>query len=483
MAKNKDVHPEVKAPKAAKLPKDGYEAELARLQAELVTMQQWVKETGSRVVVIFEGRDAAGKGSAIKRITQYLNPRLVRIAALPAPSDREKTQWYFQRYIAHLPAAGEIVIFDRSWYNRAGVERVMGFCSESDYERFLRQVPVFEQMLLDDGIMLRKYWFSVSDVEQEKRFRSRADDPMRRWKLSPMDVESITRWEDYSRAKDRMFAHTDLPSSPWFVVESEDKKRSRLNVIAHLLNSVPYMHIQPPAVEIPERPKALGYARPPRSSQRYVPDHAQSVVDGTAPAVVAANGAKGKKAKADKADKAAKGKKAKGAKGEAKKGEGKKGKPKKADAAQRQAVAPIVAAAADSVAELAVSQDGPESGLRRRTAPTKTTTAKSTPAKRAPAKTTPAKTTPTKKAPAKKAPAKTAAGPTRSTTTRKATTGKAASGTSGTTGTTTARTATPRKTASRTTTPRTTAAPPTATDIPTTGTSATPVTELGSNPS
>ncbi|GMA21172.1 hypothetical protein GCM10025862_31930 [Arsenicicoccus piscis] len=404
------------------------------------------------------GRDAAGKGSAIKRITQYLNPRLVRIAALPAPSDREKTQWYFQRYIAHLPAAGEIVIFDRSWYNRAGVERVMGFCSESDYERFLRQVPVFEQMLLDDGIMLRKYWFSVSDVEQEKRFRSRADDPMRRWKLSPMDVESITRWEDYSRAKDRMFAHTDLPSSPWFVVESEDKKRSRLNVIAHLLNSVPYMHIQPPAVEIPERPKALGYARPPRSSQRYVPDHAQSVVDGTAPAVVAANGAKGKKAKADKADKAAKGKKAKGAKGEAKKGEGKKGKPKKADAAQRQAVAPIVAAAADSVAELAVSQDGPESGLRRRT-------------------------TPTKKAPAKKAPAKTAAGPTRSTTTRKATTRKAASGTSGTTGTTTARTATPRKTASRTTTPRTTAAPPTATDIPTTGTSATPVTESGSNPS
>ncbi|AKT52557.1 hypothetical protein ADJ73_03225 [Arsenicicoccus sp. oral taxon 190] len=260
------------------MPKQAYEDELARLQAELVTMQQWVKETGHRVVVICEGRDAAGKGSAIKRITEYLNPRSVRIAALPAPTERQKTQWYFQRYVEHLPAAGEIVVFDRSWYNRAGVERVMGFCTDEEYSRFLRQVPVFEQMLLDDGILLRKYWFSVSDVEQEKRFRSRLGDPMRRWKLSPMDVESITRWEDYSRAKDAMFAHTDLPSSPWFVVESEDKKRSRLNVIKHLLDSIPYLRLEPPTVEIPDRPKARGYVRPPRDQQRYVPDHAASLV-------------------------------------------------------------------------------------------------------------------------------------------------------------------------------------------------------------
>lgn len=262
-----------------KLPKERYEAELAHLQAELVTMQAWVQQTGNRLVVICEGRDAAGKGSAIKRMTEYLNPRWVRIAALPSPSDRQKTQWYFQRYVEHLPAAGEIVVFDRSWYNRAGVERVMGFCTDVEYERFLRQVPVFEQMLIDDGIMLRKYWFSVSDVEQERRFRSRRDDPMRRWKLSPMDVESITRWEDYSRAKDRMFAHTDLPSSPWFVVESEDKKRSRINVIRHLLDSVPYLHLQPPTVEIPTRPEARDYLRPPRNSQRYVPDYADTLLD------------------------------------------------------------------------------------------------------------------------------------------------------------------------------------------------------------
>ncbi|WP_409485624.1 polyphosphate kinase 2 [Arsenicicoccus dermatophilus] len=246
-------------------------------------MQQWVKETGRRVVVICEGRDAAGKGSAIKRITQYLNPRSVRVAALPAPTERQRTQWYFQRYVEHLPAAGEIVIFDRSWYNRAGVERVMGFCTDEEYARFLRQVPVFEQMLIDDGIILRKYWFSVSDVEQEKRFRSRLKDPMRRWKLSPMDVESITRWEDYSRAKDEMFAHTDLPSSPWFVVESEDKKRSRLNVIKHLLDSIPYLHIEPPTVQIPQRPAAQGYVRPPRDQQRYVADWASTLIedDGT----------------------------------------------------------------------------------------------------------------------------------------------------------------------------------------------------------
>ena len=217
-----------------------YEAELKRLQAELVSLQEWVRASGARVVVIFEGRDAAGKGSAIKRITEYLNPRFARIAALPAPSERNRTEWYFQRYVEHLPSAGEMVLFDRSWYNRAGVERVMGFCTDEQYERFLAQAPVFEQMLVDDGIILRKYWFSVSDVEQERRFRSRAKDPMRQWKLSPMDLESITRWEDYSEAKDRMMAATDTAWAPWSVVESEDKRRSRLNVIHHLLTSVPH---------------------------------------------------------------------------------------------------------------------------------------------------------------------------------------------------------------------------------------------------
>jgi len=255
-----------------KLPKKAYEKELAKLQAELVVMQEWVKHTGNRVVVVCEGRDAAGKGSAIKRITEVLNPRQVRISALPAPSEREKTQWYFQKYIAHLPSAGEIVIFDRSWYNRAGVERVMGYCTDAQYERFLRQAPVFEEMLIEDGIMLRKYWFSVSDKEQEARFLSRAADPMKRWKLSPMDPESLLRWEEYSLAKDEMMAHTDIEMSPWWVVESEDKRTSRINVISHLLDSIPYTGVDPPAVEIPERPKAKGVVRPPKDTQRYVPD-------------------------------------------------------------------------------------------------------------------------------------------------------------------------------------------------------------------
>jgi len=255
-----------------KLPKKAYEKELAKLQAELVVMQEWVKHTGNRVVILCEGRDAAGKGSAIKRITEVLNPRQVRISALPAPSEREKTQWYFQKYITHLPGAGEIVIFDRSWYNRAGVERVMGFCTDAEYERFLRQAPIFEQMLIEDGIMLRKYWFSVSDKEQEARFRSRAADPMKRWKLSPMDPESLLRWEEYSLAKDEMMAHTDLEMSPWWVVESEDKKTARINVISHLLGSIPYTGVDPPVVDIPERPKAKGVARPPKDTQRYVPD-------------------------------------------------------------------------------------------------------------------------------------------------------------------------------------------------------------------
>ncbi|WP_311518415.1 polyphosphate kinase 2 [uncultured Corynebacterium sp.] len=258
----------------AKLNKEAYEEELKRLQAELVEMQQWVVETGARIVIIMEGRDAAGKGSAIKRITQYLNPRTCRIEALPKPNDREAGQWYFQRYIEKLPTAGEIVIFDRSWYNRAGVERVMGFCSQQEYVRFLHQAPQLESMLVEDGIILLKYWFSVSDEEQIARFKSRRNDPLRRWKLSPMDLQSITRWEDYSRAKDEMFVHTDTPNAPWYTVESEDKKRSRINVINHILKTVPYQHVEQVVPEIPERPAESGeeYQRPPRDEFAYVPD-------------------------------------------------------------------------------------------------------------------------------------------------------------------------------------------------------------------
>ena len=228
---------------AKKLDNDLYEAEMTRLQAELVEMQEWVRATGARVVVLFEGRDAAGKGGAIKRITEYLNPRVCRVVALPAPTERQTTQWYFQRYVEHLPAAGEIRLFDRSWYNRAGVEKVMGYCTPAQHQLFLRQAPIFERMLMEDGILLRKYWFSVSDHEQEKRFKSRMTDPMRRWKLSPTDLESLTRWEDYSRAKDEMFVHTDLPECRWNVVEAEDKKRARINMISHLLQSIPYEHV------------------------------------------------------------------------------------------------------------------------------------------------------------------------------------------------------------------------------------------------
>ena len=258
--------------KPPKLSKKAYEKELLRLQAELVAMQQWVVQNGERLVIVMEGRDAAGKGSAIKRITQYLNPRTCRIEALPKPTDREQGQWYFQRYVEKLPTAGEIVIFDRSWYNRAGVERVMGFASSQEYRRFLHQAPIFERLLVEDGIMLRKYWFSVSDEEQYKRFQSRRNDPLRQWKLSPMDLESITKWEDYSRAKDEMFVHTDIPSAPWYTVESEDKKRSRINVISHLLSTIPYEHTKPDLPEIPERPETTDYERPPRDEFRYVPD-------------------------------------------------------------------------------------------------------------------------------------------------------------------------------------------------------------------
>ncbi len=284
----------------AKLDKAAYEKELKRLQAELVAMQQWVIERGERIIIIFEGRDAAGKGSAIKRITQYLNPRHTRIVALPAPTEREKTQWYFQRYVQHLPAAGEIVIMDRSWYNRAGVEKVMGFCTEQQYHRFLRQAPDVERMLVEDGIRLLKYWFSVSDEEQEARFRSRAQDPMRRWKLSPMDVESITRWEDYSRAKDAMFAATDLPGARWVTVESEDKKRSRINVIADILQRIPWEYVEPQKIEIPERPaeREDGYQRPDRSGYVYAEDVAE--------ALARPRGSRGKNGKGAKARKSAK---------------------------------------------------------------------------------------------------------------------------------------------------------------------------------
>ncbi len=264
-----------------RFPKAVYERELFRLQAELVKVQEWVRTEGKRLVVIFEGRDAAGKGSTIKRVTQYLNPRVARIVALPAPSDRERSQWYFQRYIAHLPAAGEIILFDRSWYNRAGVERVMGFCTPDEYQRFLHQCPIFERMLVEDGILLRKYWFSVSDAEQEARFRSRLDDPMRRWKLSSMDLHSISRWEDYSRAKDQMLVHTDIPEAPWWVVESDNKRRSRLDMIHHLVSSLDYRDVVREPIELPDRPPPTGYIRPPRDSQRYVPDHASTLLGGT----------------------------------------------------------------------------------------------------------------------------------------------------------------------------------------------------------
>ncbi len=255
-----------------------YEAELTRLQAELVEMQEWVKASGARIVVIFEGRDAAGKGGSIKRITEYLNPRVASVVALPAPTERQRTQWYFQRYVEHLPAAGEIKFFDRSWYNRAGVEKVMGYCTAEEHIRFLRQCPIFERMLVDDGIILLKYWFSVSDKEQEKRFKSRMTDPMRMWKLSPTDIESITRWEDYSRAKDEMFVHTDVEPARWNVVEAEDKKKARINMISHLLAAIPYVHVDRPELVFPERPPGTGYQRTARSLQRIVPDVASGLV-------------------------------------------------------------------------------------------------------------------------------------------------------------------------------------------------------------
>ncbi|MEM6520390.1 MAG: polyphosphate kinase 2 [Cyanobacteria bacterium P01_D01_bin.71] len=257
---------------SSKMPKKFYEKELARLQVELVKMQYWVKQTGARIVIVFEGRDAAGKGGTIKRITDSLNPRGCRIVALGTPSDREKTQWYFQRYVAHLPAAGEIVCFDRSWYNRAGVERVMGFCTDEQYDEFIQTCPQFERMLVRSGIILLKYWFSVSDDEQERRFQSRLTDPARRWKLSPMDLESRDRWVEYSRAKDAMFAHTNIPEAPWFTVEADDKKRARLNCISHILTKIPYVDMTPEPIKLPpRRPIPDDYERPPINEQFFVP--------------------------------------------------------------------------------------------------------------------------------------------------------------------------------------------------------------------
>jgi polyphosphate kinase len=256
--------------KGGRVPRAVYEAELLRLQTELVALQQWVTGTRQRLVVVFEGRDAAGKGGTIKRITEYLNPRVARIVALPAPTERQRGQWYFQRYVEQLPAAGEIALFDRSWYNRAGVERVMGYCTPQEYRRFLHQCPTFERLLVEDGVLLRKYWFSVSDEEQERRFRSRAADPLRRWKLSPMDLESRIRWVDYSRAKDEMFLHTHTPEAPWYTVEADDKRRARLTCIRHVVESIPHEDVLPAPLELPERPPRADYERPPRGENTII---------------------------------------------------------------------------------------------------------------------------------------------------------------------------------------------------------------------
>ncbi|MBD1825369.1 polyphosphate kinase 2 [Cyanobacteria bacterium FACHB-DQ100] len=268
---NKKQHT-TEAHKAKKLSSKVYETELSKLQAELVKMQYWIKHTGYRLVIIFEGRDAAGKGGTIKRISDPMNPRGCRVVALGTPSDREKTQWYFQRYVEHLPSAGEIVLFDRSWYNRAGVEHIMGFCTEVQYQEFMHSCPEFERMLVRSGIMLLKYWFSVSDEEQERRFQSRAIDPMRRWKLSPMDLESRDRWVEFSKAKDTMLAHTNIPEAPWFTVEADDKKRARLNCISHILSKVPYTDMTPEPIELTPRQAAPDdYVRPPINEQFFVP--------------------------------------------------------------------------------------------------------------------------------------------------------------------------------------------------------------------
>ena len=259
-------------PKPKKMSRKAYERELARLQTELVKLQEWIRHEGLKVVVIFEGRDAAGKGGVIKRITQRLNPRVARVVALGTPTEREKTQWYFQRYVPHLPAAGEMVLFDRSWYNRAGVERVMGFCTDEEYREFMRSCPEFERMLVRSGIILIKYWFSVSDEEQERRFQARLTDPTKRWKLSPMDLESRARWVEYSRAKDEMFKYTDIKQAPWYVVNADVKRHARLNCIHHLLTMIPYEDLTPEPIKLPPRQADVGYVRPPITDQTFVPE-------------------------------------------------------------------------------------------------------------------------------------------------------------------------------------------------------------------
>jgi len=256
--------------KAEVVSKKAYDQELRRLQDELVRLEEWVKYRGLRVVALFEGRDTAGKGGVIKRITALLNPRFARVVALPAPTERERSQWYFQRYVAHLPSAGEIVFFDRSWYNRAGVEHVMGFCTDEEYDEFMRTCPQFERMLVRSGIVLVKYWLSVSDEEQEKRFLGRINDPSKRWKLSPMDLQARARWVDYSEAKDQMFAYTDIPEAPWYVVETDNKRSAHLNLITHFLSLIPYEQVPHDDIKLPARQKR-SYLRPPKSSQRMVP--------------------------------------------------------------------------------------------------------------------------------------------------------------------------------------------------------------------
>ena len=269
-----DAHPVESLKKTQrKIKNKTYEKELAALQIELVKLQEWIKHEGLKVVVLFEGRDAAGKGGVIKRITESLSPRICRVVALGTPTEREKTQWYFQRYVPHLPAAGEMVLFDRSWYNRAGVERVMGFCTDDEHDEFMRSCPEFERMLVRSGIKLIKYWFSVSDEEQERRFQGRIKDPTKRWKLSPMDLESRRLWMDYSKAKDGMFRHTDIKQAPWYVVEADVKKRARLNCIRHLLSQIPYQDLTPKPIKLPKRQDDRGYVRPPKSDQTFVPDH------------------------------------------------------------------------------------------------------------------------------------------------------------------------------------------------------------------
>ncbi|MCK9211969.1 MAG: polyphosphate kinase 2 [Ignavibacteriaceae bacterium] len=270
--KNEVLEQDIVKESSNNIEKKFYDTELERLSIELVKLQEWVKQEGLKVVVIFEGRDAAGKGGTIKAITQFLNPRICRVVALGTPTEKEKTQWYFQRYAPHLPAAGEIVFFDRSWYNRAGVEKVMGFCTDEEYKEFLRSCPEFERMIIRSGIVLIKYWFSVSDEEQEKRFQERINNPTKRWKISPMDLESRSRWVEYSKAKDEMFALTDIKQAPWYVVNSDNKRKARLNCVSHLLSLISYKDIKREKIEIPPRQNEVGYIRPPMTDQSFVPE-------------------------------------------------------------------------------------------------------------------------------------------------------------------------------------------------------------------